>query len=171
MGLMASGLTRQWQIVLTTELANLFNGSDASIANLDKIIRDGKLVQGTGSSYAEPTTLDLKNQMEKELFLFLIPYSWSLNARGAFILDSGYACGIKGPLDYLWLTPSDGLLSFGCVNNRIYYLMSAYHKATAEDCDTDTNVCAPRLFTPPPGLESVNSTGWAGLTVSDLITR
>ncbi len=59
----------------------------------------------------------------------------------------------------------------GCYNGKLYYLVNPSGEAQdCTSCDGCTTTCYHSLFSPPPGIDSLDGLRFGGVTVSDLIT-
>ncbi|KAK8074334.1 chitinase [Apiospora phragmitis] len=177
-----------WGNVTSVGLAQVFNGSDASLDILWDVISDGKLVKGwdgTDNSDGEPSkekeeeaeknaANELRQNIAKSFFGYAIPALWQVSKTYAFVIDSGYACDDDKPLgDYL---DDDTMEATGdCVDGRRYYL--AYPDGEANKCECHyydnshcERVCRDQKFSAPPGLDSLDGTIFGRITRKDLIT-
>jgi hypothetical protein len=166
-----------WGSVNELALQKLFDGSDPSLVTLGSLISDGKMIEGAvngnyefppapGSGPSPQTLTDLEAGLTKAFFGYAIPAIWSVSGTYPFIIDSGYDCGITDPLSE-YLSPDTMHATYGCVNNKLYYLASPTGPAT--DCD-DSGNCSPNQFSAPPGINWLDGTSFGGVTVLDLIT-
>lgn len=170
-----------WQKLANASVHELFDGSSKSINLLWDIISDGKLIEdgthGSASSDGEGdgmSNFDMTNHIEKSFYGFTIPAVWRISDTYAFVLDSGYNCYEEDPVkDYVTKEAMDATST--CYDGRRYYLV--YPKeddigGCQNDCHANGScdkLCTKNKFIAPPGLSSLNGTGFGGITTKDLI--
>ncbi|KAJ5726918.1 Glycoside hydrolase superfamily [Penicillium malachiteum] len=162
-----------WTSVTENQLYTLFNGSDAGITLLTTLISDGKLIEGSGGSPEvsykadDSTTSQVEDFIGKAFFGFSIPALWTAAGTAAFVVDSGYPCSAQNPLtDYMTADTQES--TYVCYNDNLYYLV--YPEGTWVGCTgDDEEACSQSYFTAPPGLSTLSSSTWGGITLSDLI--
>lgn len=165
-----------WGNTTGVALERLFNGEDDNIDALYSIISDGKLISGGGAeaSTTPPKTseAELEANIAKAFFAYAIPTGWTFSKHYAFVIDSGYDCSASDPLgDYL---DTDTMhATYGCYQNKLYYLASAQGDSQTcnEKCDDHhcENVCTDSKFKAPPGLDTLDGKNFGGVSVHDLI--
>lgn len=162
-----------WSNATAAQLWTLFNGSDTSITLLTSLISDGKLIEGNGGapevgdSVSDSTSSDVEAFIGKAFFGYSIPTLWTISGSAAFVIDSGYPCSAQNPLgDYMTNATQES--TYTCYNDKLYYLV--YPDGTEDGCSDDhTAKCTHKLFTAPPGLDTLGSSRWGGITLSELI--
>ncbi|ROW15174.1 hypothetical protein VPNG_03014 [Cytospora leucostoma] len=133
-----------WEALTETAVNHLFNGSDASINTLTKLISNGRFIAGsanghaTGSGgstpgYAPATNTELEGNITTAFWSYTIPY-----------LSDDTASATKA-----------------CYNDKLYYLVAA--KGYAEICE---DTCVSLNFKEPAGLDKLDGTAYGGLTLS-----
>ena len=166
-----------WGNVTEMSLKHLFDGSDEGLSMLTSIISDGHMIEGgvDGVALAPDVTAggttlaDLQDSITKAFFAFAIPAIWGVAGTHAFILDSGYDCGVEDPEgDYL----SDDTMheTAGCYDGKLYYLVYP-EGGDAYDCSgqQETDVCPDGKFSAPPGIDALDGERFGGVTIADLI--
>lgn len=166
-----------WGNITMTVLEELFSGSDNGLSMLTTIMSNGQLIPGSGGS----VTADLpgglvsasESHIARALWAYTIPTIWSLSTDVyPFVIDSGYDCHTIDPLNE-YLSSDTMHASWGCVSGKLYYL--ATPKGSAQKCSSVCShtqcqtKCRDNLFSPLPGIETMNGTSWAGITVTDVI--
>ncbi|KAI0164012.1 hypothetical protein GGR57DRAFT_489709 [Xylariaceae sp. FL1272] len=173
-----------WASVIEKTVAYLYNGSDASIDSLSKIIADGRLIQGSYNGHADDagphssqnTSYTSLDRMTKSVFWgFTIPLGWTLSNNHAFILDSDVDCNAIGnPLpDYL--TNDLEMATKYCYEpaNKRYYLVAT--AGDGEFClgtDIGGSACADSFFQPSPGLKELtgdHDSPYGSLTLETMV--
>ncbi|KGO58768.1 Glycoside hydrolase, superfamily [Penicillium expansum] len=162
-----------WSNATANQLYTLFNGSETSITLLTTLISDGKLIEGSGGApsvgyqVSDSTSSDVEAFIGKAFFGYSIPTLWTISGSAAFVIDSGYPCSAQNPLtDYM--TASTQESTYACYNDNLYYLV--YPDGTEDGCsDQHEEKCVKKYFTAPPGLDTLSSTTWGGITLSELI--
>ncbi|KAI0182679.1 chitinase [Xylaria flabelliformis] len=163
-----------WQNVTEITLDQVFNGADANIDILGRIIAGGRLVLGRSAGQTNngpltppnTTSADLTLTAEKAFWGFTIPLGWQLSGTHGFIIDSGFACDTSGNPLSGYMTDDVEKKTKYCHSNRLYYLVAA--KGDGEFCDGDGG-CADILFQLPPGLDQLDGTAYGGLTLDKLV--
>ena len=157
-------------------LKKLFDGSDASIDILSKVISNGKLISGKfEEERPEPMSEDeLRANVAKSFFGYTIPTLWRVSNTYAFVIDSGYGCNEDKPLgEYL----QNGTMEAtgACIDDKMYYLVHPHGDAKGCPCDLYSangqchRRCTNSKFSAPPGLDSLNGKDFGGITKTDLI--
>ncbi|OIW30765.1 hypothetical protein CONLIGDRAFT_614022 [Coniochaeta ligniaria NRRL 30616] len=165
----------------TTEqaLSQLFNGSASSISLLTTLTAHGQMVEGSvDGGAAQPnvtagadTLAALGASIAKAFFAYAIATVWPLSNTHAFVLDSGYACGVVDPMG-AYLTADTMHATAGCYDGKLYYLVFPKDDSTVctEECDPHcSNICRHNTFSSPPGIDTLDGSRFGGVTVSDLI--
>jgi hypothetical protein len=140
-------------------IANLFNGSDSSIATLTALISNGSLIEGslngTANTHPEPPS-DGSLQIDPAFFANVIPAAWSLSGVAAFVLDAGYPCGKPNPLRGV-LSDETAEKTYACYNGSMYYLVypNGESKICMPPCSNCLPSCIPQSFSMPPGLDKL----------------
>ncbi|WPG98091.1 Hypothetical protein R9X50_00087700 [Acrodontium crateriforme] len=173
-----------WASTSENVLWTLFNGSEASVTLLGTLIANGNLIEGSGGSpsvYYQPdaeTSSNVESYISKAFFGFAIPSVWTVSGAAAFIIDSGSPCSAQNPLSE-YMTAATQESTYVCYNNNLYYLVhldGTWSACNDEDvaqidcvgCDPQPT-CNPTYFTAPPGLSTLGSGSWGGISLSDLI--
>ncbi|KAK2875574.1 hypothetical protein FQN49_001598 [Arthroderma sp. PD_2] len=117
-----------WTNITSVSLSRLFDGNDSSIDLLEKIISDGKLIDGkvddTLYSEAEPGPgPEYDAAIAKTIFAFAIPTIWAAAGMFPFVIDSGYPRGTIDPLD-TYLSVETMHATASCVDDQLYHLVS-----------------------------------------------
>lgn len=140
-----------WDNVTTMALDKMFDGSDKSIEILYNIISDGKLLSGDGgeASLEPPKTseAELQANIAKDFFGYAIPTAWLFSKHYAFVVDSGYPCDTKDPLED-YLSEDTMNATYCCHDDKLYYLAAPRANlpiAVREDAWTTNS-------RPPPAL-------------------
>jgi GH18 family chitinase len=165
-----------WGNITAVALERLFDGKDDSIRTLHAILDDGKLLSGGGAeiqpSPPETSEPELENNIAKAFFAYAIPSAWTFSKHYAFVIDSGYDCSAQDPLDD-YLDADVMHATYGCVDNRLYYLAAPKGDSKTCHCVYTKNhcdkVCVNTHFEAPPGLESLDGKNFGGVSVQDLI--
>lgn len=147
----------------------LFNGSDSSVADLFRVIDDGKVMEDTTTT----SDLDMQQWLEQSIYTVLIPYAWSLSNKNShpFVMDTGYDCSDTYP-DYFhdYISEDVAKATAVCYNDNLYYLVDA--RDCQRDClgahEPGTEYCTPIGFSQPFGIDSMDGTQWGGITIENL---
>ncbi|KAK2600127.1 hypothetical protein QQS21_005142 [Conoideocrella luteorostrata] len=170
---------RRWGRAAETSVATLFNGSDESISTLTDIISEGKLISGASHDASITISGDKDTALQaiitKTAFTLGAHPLWATAGVYPFIADTGYNCDVEHPIpDHV--NPRKMKDAWACYQNRSYYLLGPLEARqrpgpTTAKPDVETGSGhGPRLFDPPPGLESLrNNTKYGGVKISDLI--
>ncbi|TPX08096.1 uncharacterized protein E0L32_010163 [Thyridium curvatum] len=154
-----------WANVTAKALEELFRGTPEALDRIEKAIADGKLNDGSGQQAAgtadEPT---LRANIQKSFFAYAIPALWKVSSAWAFVVDSGFGCNVDKPLKkYLDDKTMDA--TGYCFEGNMYYLVRV--EGNAQDCGEGG--CLDRMFSTPPGLDSLDGTNFGGVTKEILI--
>ncbi|KAH8645403.1 hypothetical protein BX600DRAFT_391288 [Xylariales sp. PMI_506] len=148
---------------------DLFNGSASSVADLYRVIDEGKLSEITS------TVGDLGTEaaLEHSLYAVMIPYAWSLSNENTHpvVINTGEDCSDVWPSilqDYIAEDTANEVAV--CYNDVLYYL------ADARDCNVDcshvygqgSTTCAVTKLFAPLGIDSLDGTNWGGVTIANL---
>ncbi|WEW59000.1 hypothetical protein PRK78_004468 [Emydomyces testavorans] len=162
-----------WNNITAVALRQLFDGSDSSIEILTSIISDGKCIDGKSigpHNYPPKDAGDVLLAIAtKSFFAFAIPNIWHVSGTFPFIIDSGYDCSAQDPLTK-YLSVETMRATFGCVDNRLYYLASP--KGDAQIDSEDANhvpIKIDNMFSAPPGINWLDGKSFGSITVADLI--
>jgi len=161
-------------------LQQLFNGEPANVELLTSLIADGHFIDGSvGGGLAfpaidiahnSPTMVELRTSISKAFFAFAIPSIRSVSDTSAFIMDSGFVCGIVDAMgDYI--NTDTQHKTAGWYDGKLYYLVNP--EGSAEDCsgsDGTATTCTDNHFSAPPGIDTLDGSRFGGIKVSDLIT-
>jgi len=160
-------------------LGQVFNGDDANIDILGRIIAGGRLLPGAydgGPSGDDTGPLTPPNSTSTELTLtaerafwgFTIPLGWQLSGTHGFVIESGFNCDASGnPLsDYMTDSVEKATKYCYAPTNKLYYLVAA--QGDGEFCTGDGG-CADIFFQLPPGLNQLDGNAYGKLTLSTLI--
>jgi hypothetical protein len=169
-----------WGNVTALSLKKLFDGSDASIDLLTSLVSDGHFIEGGVNGAiqapnfhagADDTTLaDLQASISKAFFAFGIPSLWSVAGTKAFILDSGYDCGVVDPETH-YMDTNTMHQTAACYNGKLYYLVNVDGSAqTCTTSDKGITQCVDNHFSAPPGIDTLDGARFGGVKVSDLVT-
>ncbi|KAI0014005.1 putative necrosis-inducing factor-domain-containing protein [Xylariaceae sp. FL0662B] len=171
-----------WANTTEESLRRMFDGEPESVSLLTTVIADGQMIAGAvpeGSTDPdiggdrETTRAELRARIYKSLFAFGIPVLWALAGTRPFIMDSGYDCAAVDPMGD-WLRPETMHQTWGCYQNRLYYLADPSGDAqTCIPCPAPgcPPTCTDNFFSAPPGVDTLDgSPRFGGITVSDLIT-
>ncbi|KAJ5573986.1 uncharacterized protein N7459_008413 [Penicillium hispanicum] len=166
-GARVQSIANQFANALNTSDTNLFNGSDASIANLYTYIRNGSQLEAT-----QVTSDDtLKNDMLKIMYAYTIPLAWNLTNSGPFILDTETDCK-NGKVDvsknYNETYLGSGTFPSFCYKNRGYFLASAYAEK-GQSCDSLSGDCDYQSFYALDGVKDLDGSQWEGITGENII--
>ncbi|KAL5043915.1 hypothetical protein BDW71DRAFT_216052 [Aspergillus fruticulosus] len=169
----------------STEMASraLFNGSDSTITLLTRMMKDGKLIEGSsaGNEGADEITGDeRKAYIEKSFYAYVIPQVWQRSGQNVFVIDTGgLECDDSNPVsDYLDDTTAD--TTKVCFQEKRYYLVHLNGDASNSCQDagnaSGTSLCFPYKFSVPPGLDTLGTTmesesvvAWGGLEALDIV--
>ncbi|ETS75025.1 hypothetical protein PFICI_13509 [Pestalotiopsis fici W106-1] len=150
-----------WEDITAKSLKKIFDGSDASLAVLDKLLANGALYP----MGPDPTSdLDLFKNIRKSFFAYAIPILWFRAGYYPFIIDSGAACGTSNPITK-YMTEDVQRQTGVCYNNRIYFL--AMVEGDPQEC-TEVD-CEDRKFAAPQGITSLDGKDYGGLTRDDIV--
>ncbi|KAJ5412524.1 uncharacterized protein N7487_006883 [Penicillium crustosum] len=137
---------KAWEYIFTTDLRDLFDGSDKSIERLTAMIADGRLLDGvpedipypknTKRNDKETEATDAQKKSVEDSFLttfwaYSIPAVWQVSGHHLFIIDTGRTC---------------------------------------DDKDSDKYTKDLNAFSSPKGVEELDGKAWNGLKVEDIIT-
>lgn len=162
-------MTTIWYESIDVFNTQLFNGSDASIAQLDNLFEDGKLLQ---NAYEPLSDRDIQEILSRSLYAALIPTAWSLSPieRGVVVIDAQVPCGTKDPLDEGDVSEEDANKSWVCHNNRMYFFLAAAGPERqcwgSEGGQWD---CRSNPFSRPQGVDTMDGKAWAGVDQEDLV--
>ncbi|RYP62222.1 hypothetical protein DL771_009821 [Monosporascus sp. 5C6A] len=150
-----------WEDITVKSLEKILDGSDASLAVLDKLLANGAM-------YPKGTTpksdLDLFKNIRKAFFAYAIPILWFRAGYYPFIIDSGAACGTSNPITK-YMTEDVQRQTGVCYNNRIYFL--AMVEGDPKEC-TEAD-CEDGKFAAPKGITGLNGQDYGGLTRDDIV--
>ena len=108
--------------------------------------------------------------IEHAMFGMLIPQAWSLGNKGVtpFIMNSNKPCSAKNPFPK-YMSNQVGEETYVCVDNTLYYLLSATGKS--HDCiiGIGAESCTNNEFSTPPGLTSLDGKAYGGVTKDELV--
>ncbi|CAI7650985.1 unnamed protein product [Penicillium discolor] len=172
---------KAWEYIFTTDLRDLFDGSDKSIERLTTMIADGRLLDGvpedipypkkTKRKDTETEATDAQKKSVEDSFLttfwaYSIPAVWQASGHHPFIIDTGRSCDDKDGDKY-----TKGLKS-ACYENRLYQLADPDGKS--HPCSTNCGLsggckCPDSAFSSPKGVEELDGKAWSGLKVDDII--
>ncbi|KAH7024975.1 uncharacterized protein B0I36DRAFT_251289 [Microdochium trichocladiopsis] len=160
-------IIKGWAALAEESWKKTINGSDASVAMIEKAIAGGRLYPKL-SSPKSTSSSDAINAIGKALYGFSIPELWRRSQTYAFILDSGASCDQKDPIPR-WMNSKNQEASGFCYLNRLYYL--AAPNGSADSCeDTSDEDCQGAKFGLPKGLDALGKDGsFGGLTKDDII--
>lgn len=170
-----------WSKSIQSALEQLFNGKEDGIQLLTSLISDGQLIdgymEGTGNAIGgnsqaiNNSRAAVEKTIAKGFFSYAMPAIWFVSGQSPFVVDSGYGCTEKNPLDsYL---DKDAMATEVCYNDKLYYL--AKPKGQAQSCDNHCNdnqcdySCSDSKFAVPSGIETLNPETWGGVSIDDLI--
>ncbi|KAK8139989.1 hypothetical protein PG984_000055 [Apiospora sp. TS-2023a] len=166
-----------WDIVGQQSLKRLFSGEPDDLDLLTTMISDGKLIDGTVDNVllspditaGGVTASELAGNLAKALFAFAIPQLWSLAGTRAFVLDSGYDCGVIDPMSR-YLSVDAQHATAGCFQGKLYYLVDPNGEAhTCNGGDGAAVSCEDSTFSVPPGLDTLDGSRFGGVRRDDLI--
>jgi hypothetical protein len=168
-----SATTTVWYESLDIFNQQLFNGSDSSIALLDGLFEDGKLLQ---NAYEPLSDREIQHIMSRALYAMLIPMAWALSPveRGVVVIDAQVPCGTKDPLDEDDVSEADSNASWVCHNDRMYFFLAA--AGPERKCwisngpaPTPNWECLDNPFSLPQGMDTMDGEAWAGLVKEDFV--
>ncbi|KAL4758065.1 uncharacterized protein BDW70DRAFT_162944 [Aspergillus foveolatus] len=161
----------------------LFNGSDSTITLLTRIMKDGKLIEGSSAGNEAVDKISGKNQtayIEKSFYAYVILQVWQKSGQNVFVIDTGgLACDDSNPVsDYL--DDSAANTTKVCFNEKRYYLVHLDGDASNSCQDagnaSGTSLCFPYKFSVPPSLDTFGTTlesesvvAWDGLVALDVV--
>ncbi|KAI0467015.1 hypothetical protein F4859DRAFT_518632 [Xylaria cf. heliscus] len=167
-----------WQNVTEITLRQVFNGDDANIDILGRIIAGGRLLSGKYSSGTgneggpvtppNSTDAELTLTVEMAFWGFTIPIGWQLSGTHGFVIDSGFGCDTSGNPLSNYITDDVEKKTRYChtYTNKLYYLVAA--KGDGQFCTGDGG-CADTNFQLPPGLDQLDGTAYGKLTFDQLV--
>ncbi|KAK0114603.1 hypothetical protein ONS95_014088 [Cadophora gregata] len=166
--LMASG----WYKAAESTLKSLFDGSDDSMKTLKSMIDGGKL-----QDFIPPTAVEIKDTVIRSMYSFLIPMAWSAGGDGhaPFILDPNTDCDTAAKWDdddherILRMKRETAAKSGMCLNNRVYYLVSAQGKRNCLETHQGTVCNGFDLFSMLPGITTLDGSKWSGINRGHII--
>jgi hypothetical protein len=138
---------------------------------------NGKLIEGRCEDPCpekDDGINELRANIAKFFYGFSIPALWRVSKKYAFIIDAGHACDAGKQLgNYLDDATMDA--TGACVDGRQYYL--AYPAGEARGCycefttgsDSCETICRVNKFSIPPGLSSLGTSSWGGITKDDIV--
>lgn len=152
---------KAWEYIFTTDLRDLFDGSDKSIERLTAMIADGRLLDGvpedipypknTKRNDKETEATDAQKKSVEDSFLttfwaYSIPAVWQVSGHHLFIIDTGRTCDDKDSDKYT----KD--LKSACYENRLYQLADPDGKShpCAKNCGFREAANAPTVHSPRP---------------------
>ncbi|CAI7654484.1 unnamed protein product [Penicillium discolor] len=174
---------KAWEQIFTTDLKDLFDGTDKSIERLTTMIADGRLLDGVAEDVPYPKKTKRKDKDEEveatdaqkksveDSFLttfwaYSIPAVWQASGHHPFIIDTGRDYDDKDGDKY-----TKGLKST-CYEKRLYQLA---------DPDGKSHPCLKNYgipggckypnsaFSSPAGVDELDGKAWSGLKVDDII--
>jgi hypothetical protein len=152
----------------------LFDGQDEGIDALTAAIQDGHLISGSGGAIAktfmDKLQFNLEDDITKAFYGMAIPAVWYAAGNAAFIINSGYRCGVVDPLgDYL---DTDTMHKTAvCVDGDLFYIGSPQGVAT--NCNAASPLhqqCDNTKFSIPPGLTKLDGNDWGKLKYEEIVT-
>lgn len=150
-----------WEDITVKSLEKMLDGSDESLAVLDKLLAHGAMYP---KGAAPKSDLDLFQNIRKSFFAYAIPILWFRAGYYPFIIDSGAACGTSNPITKYMTEDVQGKTGV-CYNNRIYFV--AMVEGDPQECDQIS--CEDRKFVAPTGLAGLNGKDYGGLTRDDIV--
>ncbi|KAL4764736.1 uncharacterized protein BDW70DRAFT_156887 [Aspergillus foveolatus] len=153
----------------STEMASraLFNGSDSTITLLTKMMKDGKLIEGSTAGNEvedEISSEEREAYIEKSFYAYVIPLVWQKSGQRVIVIDTdGLACDNSNPVsDYLG-------------DSTANVTRPASRKRDARNA-SGTSLCVPYKFSVPPGLDTLGTTlegesvlAWGGLEALGIV--
>ncbi|KAM0425904.1 hypothetical protein ACHAPT_008842 [Fusarium lateritium] len=151
-----------WKDTIVEFATQLFNGETENVERLGRMIANGVMV----SEHTDiPNVSELKAVLKKSIFAQLIPLAWKASQRdiNPFIMDLGLTCdeATKESEKHI------------CFEDRAYSLRSVNDKTVEENCNEaqspanlDWINCS---LLPPPGVDALDGTNWAGITEEDIV--
>ncbi|KAL2069976.1 hypothetical protein VTL71DRAFT_14656 [Oculimacula yallundae] len=166
-----AAMSAAWYGAAAKTLKSLFDGSDNSIKLLTALIDGGKL-----QDFVPPTSPEIKDTVIKSMYTFLIPMAWKAggNVDTPFILDPNTDCATaakwsdKDHEKILFMNRETAAKSGICLNNRVYYLVSA---RGGDPCTQQTigGIKCTGRFTMLPGITTLDGSKWSGITRGTII--
>lgn len=166
-----------WGNITEQSLNMLFDGTDSSLDLLTSLVADGKFISGgIDGAIVSPeidkdaTATGIQASISKAFFAFGIPSLWSVANTNAFVLDSGYDCGVVDP-EGKYLDKDTMHKTAGCYNGKLYYLVQV--SGDYQTCSTSQGggtTCTENKFSAPPGIDTLDGQRFGGVTVADLVT-
>ncbi|RSL92417.1 hypothetical protein CEP52_013832 [Fusarium oligoseptatum] len=123
-----SAIMRAWTGGMKSYATRMFNGSEASIKQLSKLMASGKLIDLL-AQLGNATNIDL--ELKKTLYGMMVPMAWRVAGRdlNPFILDSGLSCKDAPNDEYITNVLSEDTRKKRLIcdkgKNRGYYLVGA----------------------------------------------
>ncbi|TPX06880.1 uncharacterized protein E0L32_002376 [Thyridium curvatum] len=162
-----------WTQALQKFLFSLFDGSDQSIDNLWRLIRNGQLIAGSDA----PRTLDSPSRVAataKGLLVALIPAAWKQQGYNPVAVSTGKKCGTAGPYDGKYMTGITGNEGWACVDDEIWYLLGVTGAYTRDEfctCPAPCVALCDQYFNGLPGSNALvpDNPLWSGITREMLI--
>ncbi|KAL2847859.1 putative necrosis-inducing factor-domain-containing protein [Aspergillus pseudoustus] len=162
----------------------LTTGSDEALDALWDLISDGKLIEGKFENKVPPPgnpSVELRHDILKCVFGFTIPALWRAAGTYSFIISTGTRCdeGKADPDYYLeemeqYLDADTMKTAGACVLGYQWYLV--YPEGESKECHCQPNdggpcneLCKPRKFSAPPGLNTLNGTNMGTISKEELI--
>lgn len=150
-----------WEAITVKSLEKMLNGSDDSLAVLDKLLDNGAMYPRGASPESD---LDLMSNIQKAFFAYAIPILWFRAGYYPFIIDSGAACGTINPITKYMTEEVQGQTGV-CYNNREYFLaMVEGDPQTCTEADCEDN-----KFSAPKGNAGLNGKDYGGLKRDDIV--
>lgn len=148
---------------------HIFNGSASSVADLYRLMDNGKLMQSTFTS----GDLDAQKAMENAVYSVLIPYAWSLSTENMnpVVIDTGYDCSDTFPSYFQnYMTKDTAQATAVCYNNALYYLLDArYCQVDCEEINPEKHgFCEYTPFFKPYGIDELDGNTWGGVSKDNL---
>ncbi|KAI9039350.1 uncharacterized protein KD926_009493 [Aspergillus affinis] len=118
-------VTFGWGHVASHALAELFSGTEEGLETLWSTISNGKLADGafeTGGPQFGNAHNEIRPNVQKKFFGFVIPALWKVSQTYTFIIDSGYGCDEDRPLSN-YLDDNTMNATGVCLEEKRYYLV------------------------------------------------
>lgn len=152
-----------WSNATSNSVRNMFNGSAASIARIENLIKDGHFMEQDSSLQSDPQV-----NVEAAAYGLLIPVAWNMSNAGLspFILQGGNNCSSHSSQ---WVPDDVASVSWTCYNSTVYYLVTPSGFFGGECVRGRPSQCYVNQFSAVPGVSELNSSSYGGITPRQFI--
>jgi len=165
-----------WGNVTEQAALNLFNGEDATLSTLTKLLAKGHMIGTAKEDDPAPdllTQTQLQQIMLRSFYAYAIPVAWQLSGRSPVFLDTGSGCATD-PDSFGWFDNGQASQAKACFDGKLYLLgwpkgQAAYDGGSCDNCGGNP---LPSHFTIMPGMDALadKDNAFGHITMEDMIS-